>query len=151
MKRNFISVIAIIASTLCFGQSKEKIVYVFPDSVEICLDSCIGKIEESGLDFQFYLLLESDSSLYRLSIGRYTKGEANNILPWIKQSNRYAVVNNRSLPLIFDYDLNFSTKWGDKIGNFKEREGEVSRVKLLLHGITIFFNNYGKIVKVIDL
>jgi|SRR5579862_443942 len=127
--------------------SQRNIRYVFSDPVEISVDSCITKIEKSNQDFHFYLLLESDSSLYRLTIGEYTDRESKNMIKWITQTSRYAAINKRSIPLIFDYDMKFGIKSESEPGSFRNRDGEITRVKLLIHGPTIYFDRFGKLVK----
>lgn len=150
MKIKLLTTLALLAGVLCYGQSKDKIVYVFSDAVERTVDSCIRKSGGPVPGFQFYLVLEADSSLYSLTIGKYTKSEQKNILPWIKQTNRYMIVSDRSIPLIFDHDFKFGARWNDKIGEFGHRDDNIIRVNLLLHGTTIFFDHAGKIVRLVD-
>ena len=125
------------------AQKNNQIRYILPDDVEVFLDSCIKKSESKGT--QFYFLLKKDTT-YNITIGRYSKKEKKNILKWIKQSNRNVVVNEKAYPLIVDYDLKFAAI-DDNIGKFGDREGNVKRASLLLHGVTVFFTADGNIIR----
>lgn len=127
------------------AQKNNQIRYILPDQVEVLLDSCINKLKKS--ETQFYFLLKKDS-LYSITIGRYNNKEAKNILKWVKQSNRYIVINAKIYPLIFDHDLKFAAVDNNNIGEFGKREGNIKRANLILHSITIFFKSDGNIIKI---
>lgn len=124
------------------AQKNDQIKYVLPDNVETFIDSSIRAQKGSSA---FYFLLNKDS-VYSISIGSYSKKDEKNILKWVKQTNRFLIVNKKVYPLIFDYDLKFATV-DSNIGEFGKREGNIKRVSLMLHGITIFFKSDGTIIK----
>jgi len=124
------------------AQKNDQIKYVLPDNVETFIDSSIRARKASSA---FYFLLNKDS-VYSISIGSYNKKDEKNILKWVKQTNRFLIVNKKVYPLIFDYDLKFATV-DSNIGEFGKREGNIKRVSLMLHGLTIFFKSDGTIIK----
>ena len=130
---------------MSLAQHSEHINYVFPDSVEIFIDSCIRKADNR--EAKFYLLLTRDT-VYKITIAEYNTKDEKNILKWVKQSNRCAVINNRSFPIIFDYDLKFAAIDPANIGELGKREGNIKRVSLMLHGITVSFKQDGTIIKI---
>src|SRR5450631_716034 len=102
----------------CSGQTNnKKIKYIFSDSVEVKIDSIVNGMEENNKDYFFYLILRNDSSIYNITICNYLKRDLRSITKLIKLTNRYAVVNTRTIPLIFDYDLKFSSP-SDDISSF---------------------------------
>ena len=143
--RKYIAILAVVflQAMTSVAQKNNQIRYILPDDVEVFLDSCIKKSESKGT--QFYFLLKKDTT-YNITIGRYSKKEKKNILKWIKQSNRNVVVNEKAYPLIVDYDLKFAAI-DDNIGKFGDREGNVKRASLLLHGVTVFFTADGNIIR----
>jgi hypothetical protein len=56
-------------------------------------------------------------------------------------TNRYCLINQRKVPLIFDYDFKFSASDLDKIGCIGGRDENVLRTVLLLDGYSITFNS----------
>src|SRR3954471_12996322 len=76
---------------------------VFPDKVETTLDSCLSRFEAVNSKFRFYFLLEKNAECYNITIAKYTDDEGN-LLKWVKQTNRFALVNRRTIPVLFDYD-----------------------------------------------
>lgn len=150
MKRIILESVALLTSVVCFSQHPGKIKYIFPDAVETKIDSCLGSLEQADRHFHFYLLLTTDSAKYDLTISRYTEEESKNISPWVKETNRWAVINKRLIPLIFDYDMKFSTHYPDRIGSFGNRDGEVIRSRIIIEGTTISFDRYGNIVKQVN-
>lgn len=143
--RKYITILIVLFQAMTSAaQKSNQIRYILPDNVEVFLDSCIKKSESNGT--QFYFLLKKDTT-YNITIGRYSKKEKKNILKWIKQSNRYIVVNEKIYPLIFDYDLKFAAVDNNNIGEFGSREGNVKRASLMLHGVTVYFKSDGSIIK----
>lgn len=126
------------------AQRKNQIQFILPDSVEVFLNDYINKVQDGKS--QFYFLFQKDTA-FSITVGRYTKKEKKNILKWIPQSNRYVVVNTKNYPVIFDYDLKFAAVDPNNIGEFGRREGNIKRAHPLLHGITVFFNGSGDIIR----
>lgn len=143
MKKYIIVLIVLVQSTVLMAQKNNQIKYILPDAVEVLLDSCVKNIANEKVNF--YFLLKKDST-YNITIGKYSKREKKSILRWIKQSNRFVVINSKSYPLIFDYDLKFAVIDDSNIGEFGIREGNTKRVNLILHGFTIYFTADGNIV-----
>jgi hypothetical protein len=145
MKRNILLLLLVLIAITSYSQKRKPIVYIVPDKVEIMLDSCIQFY--SKRDFDFYFILEKDS-LYNITVASYQKNEAKRLIKWVKQSNRRIVINNKTYPLIFDYDFKFGVK-DDNIGVFKNRDSNIRRSRVISHGITIMFDSWGDYVKMI--
>ena len=133
-----------------------KIVYVFPDSVEVAVHEYITQKKWiRSYKPSYYLLLEKDTAdVYRLVVLHYEPSY--NPTHRANRSNRVAVINDKRLPLIFDYDELFGTVDAVNIGKFGERnEGYVKRsITIYEWPYTIYFiggynkgRNYGKIIK----
>lgn len=149
MKIKILMVAFVLGCSQALAQKDDKVVikYFFPDKVEMLIDSCIHSYKSEMLNF--YFLLAKDSA-YSITIGKYDWKERGNLLSWINQTNRYVVVNSEKYPLLFDYDLTFAGIDLNNVGTFGNREGNIKRAKLLLHGLTIIFNSEGEVVKVIN-
>lgn len=145
MQKYITILIVLFQAMTSTAQKSNQIMYILPDNVETLLDSCIKKAENSQT--QFYFLLRRDT-VYNITIGKYNKKEKKNILKWVTQSNRYIVVNKKTHPLIFDYDLKFAAVDNNNIGEFGSREGNIKRANLILHGVTIYFKSDGDIVRI---
>lgn len=123
--------------------------FIFPDKIEHTLDSCLQKLETGTNKYKFYFLIEKDVESYSVTIAKYTSKEEQNLLKWVRQTNRFAVINKRTIPLIFDYDLKLGAIDGNR-GEFGDRDDNVKRVKLLLHGPSVYFNSDGNIIKIVQ-
>lgn len=87
-----------------------------------------------------YVYLEKiNDEKFRIFVGAKSKDTI-----WANFSNRYVVVNNKKIPLVFDYDLIWSTKKTENIGSFGKRDGEILRTKIIYDGYNITFDRYGK-------
>ena len=126
------------------AQKCSQIKYVLPDNVEVVLDSCVKSVGKEKQNF--YFVLRKDTS-YNITIGMFNKSEGKNILKWIRQSNRYVVINDKTYPLIFDYDFEFGAIESNNIGDFPSREGNIKRVSLIVHGLTVYFSPNGNILR----
>lgn len=143
MRKTLMILLFLFLAIPSMAQKNNQIKYVLPDTVETFLDSCIKK-QEGGKTW-IYFLLKKDT-LYSITIGKYSTKEKKNILQWVKQTNRYILINKVSYPLIFDYDLRFGAI-DDNIGEFGSRDDNVKRVNLILHGTTIYFKSDGSVVQ----
>lgn len=78
--------------------------YIFPGEVQKLLYEKIKDIEEP-----VYLLLDkTDSKKYVVSLNKYNPKTFKGI-NWIKNTNRYAYLQGKYYPLIFEFDQLFST------------------------------------------
>jgi hypothetical protein len=144
MKQLFF-LVSILFTITCAGQSRgEKILYVFSDAVEARLDSSLSAWQKPK-DLLFFLYLREDSSIYSVAIGDHPKKAYKSLYRLVKRTNRFAVVNKRLVPLIFDYDYLFSSP-SDDISSFGHRDEQIVRSALLMHGPIIYFNARGNLL-----
>jgi hypothetical protein len=130
----------------CLAQSRsEKITYIFSDTVEITLDSVLNSLSKNTNDVLFFLYLRKDSSNFNASVVSYRKKEEKNLSRLVKQTNRFAIINQRLVPVIFDYDYLFTSPSND-IGSFGHRDNQIVRSRLLTHGPVIIFSARGNLV-----
>lgn len=123
MKKYMVISLFFLKSILGMTQDN-TIDFVFPDNVETVLDSCLNRFEAINSNYRFYFLLEKNAECYCITIAKYTGDDERNLLKWVKQTNRFAVVNKRTIPVFFDYDL----KWGaidQNRGEFNKRDDNV--------------------------
>jgi len=150
--KNKILFIIFLFSLSVYSQ-ENKIVYIFPDSVEIAVNEYITQEREEKTSY--YLVLSKDTAdIYRLLVLRYDP--LHNPTHRANLSNRVAVINDKRLPLLFDYDELFGTVDTINIGRYGERDdGYVKRSISIYHWrYQIEFiggynkgKNYGKILK----
>jgi len=155
-----ILIITFLFSLSAYAQ-ENKIVYVFPDSVEVAVYEYITQdseyfIKERGEEVCYYLVLSKDTAdVYKMLVQRYfPKSYKSN--DRVNISNRVAVINDKRLPLLFDYDELFGTVDVINMGKYGERQdGYVKRsITIRDWAYTIYFiggynkgRNYGKILK----
>lgn len=146
MYRILICSITILLSTIVNAQSnKEVIRYILFDKVEIKADSIIRNLEKSKFRLRYYCLLTRDSDTYNLSICNYQDKDVKSIPQIVFLTNRYAVINKRLIPLIFDYDLSFITPRKNN-SLFGKRDGNIIRMKITGDAPNIFFDSNGNII-----
>lgn len=146
MKNIFIVVFILYHFT---GYTQErKITYILPDSVEIRINKHI--VTRSSLDnkVDYYFLLREDTpKVYNLTIIPFEVKDKTEVSSWINATNRYALINGRLYPLLFDYDFTFSTPDPNNVGSFGHRDGNIRKLHLIAHRYTIFFKTNGSILK----
>ena len=116
--------------------AQERINYVFTDSVEKKLYNwlLIFPAEE-----QVMLMIDDDKSIgidgmYLLSYSSDTSEDDSKVY-LAKRTNRYATIGDKEIPVIFEYDYDFSTmtpksKWGE----YGKRDGTILRKRLCSRG-----------------
>ncbi|MCD2425098.1 hypothetical protein LQ567_20095 [Niabella pedocola] len=141
--KNLLVLLFFFQGTVLVAQTDDKIRYILPNSVEKYLDSSINIM--SGKEYKFYFLFKKDAH-FNITMGRYNKTEEKNVLQWVRKTNRFVLINKSIYPLIFDYDLTFAAI-DNNIGLFGDRDGNVKKVSLILHGASIYFKADGTIIK----
>ena len=149
--------ISIIGFLILFGSlpiysQVQKIIYIFPDNVEVAVNSAINvKTKEKVCH---YLVLRKDTiDTYNLIVSYYLPSDSssdNSGLSYrIENSDRMAVINDKQYPLLFDYDYRFGTKDAINIGEYGKRdEGFVLRTMIIYDAAyTIHFRSDGTILK----
>lgn len=126
---------------------KKSIKYIFSDAVEIKLDSIANSFVKAGKDIRIYLVLQKNATGYTISVCHYKKSEKNNIPKAVKITNRYAIINDRLIPVIFDYDFFFSSPSKD-ISVFKNRDDQIVRSSFLNHGPVLTINSKGNFIRI---
>lgn len=146
MNKILICSITILLSTIVNAQSnKEVIRYYLFDKVEIKVDSIIRNLEKSKFRLRYYCLLTRDSDIYNLSICNYQDKDIKNIPQIVFLTNRYAVINKRLIPIIFDYDLSFTTP-RKNYSLFGKRDGNIIRMSYTTEAPNIYFDSNGNII-----
>lgn len=145
-----LAILSLSVGVLSHAQKKNKIHFIFPDSVEITINNYIEEKQERASKEKYSCFLWHDSSsIYRLTILPYKKNEKSVIANWIRSSSRVAVINKRRFPLLLDYDFSFGTSDPENIGQYGERDGYVKKMNLIAHAFTITFDNSkGKIISI---
>jgi len=128
----------------------QEILYVFPETVEKILDQHLSKYKLNVDKERIYLTLDRNAEIYTLTISTYFMDRDDDIHRWVKGSNRMGLVNTKKFPLLFDIDFDFGAPDTKAVGNFGEREGQVKRMRVLLHGFYVKFNQNGKVLEQYD-
>ncbi|GAA4142730.1 hypothetical protein GCM10022216_23970 [Sphingobacterium kyonggiense] len=154
MRKQFLLAVLIFICFRSLGQNVDSIVYVLHfDSVETKVDQHLRALERGDGKIMFWGYLGRCNEGFKLVIcnNMYNKDSENNFLSELKSNtNRFLLIDNRKIPLIFDYDSIFSTPKISSIGGLGQREGNVLRNRFILDCFTIVFNEYGKIVQIIN-
>ncbi|RZL41302.1 MAG: hypothetical protein EOP00_25100 [Pedobacter sp.] len=132
MKSIIIIGVLVFNMSCSYSQKKDSmsILYTFPESVSMAIndgiklskisyDSCVFKLSNCENDFCVEILpLNSVNS---------------NLMKYVKLSNRFAVVQEKQVPVIFDFDMNFIKEISSTLSNTGG-------------GYVIRFDRYGKVV-----
>jgi hypothetical protein len=146
MKNIYLSAFFVLIYSFCNSQTKDEIVYILPDSVEIIINNYVKACKEKNID-NFYLILEKKEMNYEITIASYNESEKNNISKYVLKSKRKAIICNELIPIVFDYDFKFGTTTPFKeLGAIGSREGYYKRQALIRHSPSILFDEYGKIL-----
>lgn len=118
-----------------------KILYVFPDDVEVALDQHIESLPNKE-DLQFVLTLcKNVDGTYEIYVNSHSTDDG--IVYWERVTNRYAVINDKVYPLLFDYDYDFGAPKPSDIGTYGRREGQVQRIITCNDGFHLTFSRTG--------
>lgn len=140
-----ISVILAFFALSGFAQSTpdNKIVYVFPDDVEVAIDQYIESFPNKR-DLQFILTLYGNGDgTYEIYVNSCSMDNKNITPYWQQVTNRYAVINKGLYPLLFDYDYDFGAPKPSEIGTCGQREGQVLRIASCNEGFHLAFSKLG--------
>jgi len=130
-----------ISNMNIYSQEEDSIIYIFPDKVEQRLFEQIKKVDSiNNIYFEFYLQT-IDENRFRLTYS-YSKKKSNNY--WVKNTNRFILINKKKYPLILDYDTIFSTYKPNKIGEYGHRDGTIMKHLIIYEGYNITFNKNGE-------
>jgi len=147
--KNKILFITFLFSLSVYSQ-ENKIVYIFPDSVEIAVNEYIT--QERKEKTSYYLVLSKDTAnVYKLMVSSYDPSYDSTHRANV--SNRVAVINDKHLPLLFDYDERFGTLDAINIGRHGERDDGYVKRSITIYDwhYTIYFigdfKDYGTILK----
>lgn len=140
----FVFCLFLFTITLIKAQEKDSILYIIPDSVEVRIYEETKKIDLSKFNLYFFLS-KIDKNIYRINYSSFPN-DSKSKNPWIDNTNRFLIVNNRKFPLIFDYDSSFSTQTNTMLGSFGEREGNIQRSYIIFEGYSITFKRDGTII-----
>lgn len=132
----------LILSGFAHPVNEERILYVFPDDVETAIDRYMESLSDSEeLRFVLTLYKKTDGT-YEIFVNSHDADNGGSLY-WERVTNRYAVINNRECPLLFDYDYDFGTSRPSEIGTSGERAGQVPRVISVNDGFHLTFSKQG--------
>ncbi len=140
-----ISVILAFFALSGFAQSApdNKILYVFPDDVEVAIDQYIESFPNKK-DLQFILTLyKNEDGTYEIYVNSCSIDNKNITPYWQQVTNRYAVINKGLYPLLFDYDYDFGAPKPSEIGTCGQREGQILRIASCNDGFHLTFSKSG--------
>jgi len=134
----FINLFLLISIVSCKAQQKGDVTYLLPDDVEVELNTHLSK--SSGFNYMVLFDSEDYYELFVINDNEYAERPYGS---FITATNRNILVNDKSYPLLLDYDFNFSTTDTVNIGEFGKRDGMVKKVQPIFHGYSIKFTNKG--------
>lgn len=151
MKKSILILIVIatisLLNTNVFAQRKGKIIYVFPDEVEIKLYNYIEKINAKRDSEIVLTLCKSESNYYEVYVNCNKITDVSLIdaadIKWAEFTNRYVVINDDEYPLLLDSDYAFSTKRPSEIGKYGGRDCQVLRTMPVNDGYRVKFTKEG--------
>jgi len=128
----------ILSSIIIFNCTfaQDKILYFVPDAVELKLEGLLEK--KKGEKLSVFLMKDKDD--YALYLSFVKKDEEYNDY-WVDRTNRYIVIGEKEYPLIFDYDLTFSTPNPKSAGSLGNREGNILKIAIIYEGYYVKFNS----------
>lgn len=146
MKKVMICIIVMFLSTIVNAQDNNGVIrYILFDKVEVKVDSIIRNLEKSKFRLHYYCLLTRDFDKYNLAICNYQDKDIKSVPQIVFLTNRYLVINKRLIPIIFDYDLSFTTPRKDN-SLFGKRDGNIIRVSFTTEAPNIYFDSNGNII-----
>jgi hypothetical protein len=138
--------IGIFISMISLGQNTIK--YVFPPLVEDTLVNYLSQVLAES-DNTWLYLSKDKTDIYCISVIKSDKGMGKGTLKvdeWVRKSNRVAIVGEKYYKVLLDYDFSFASA-NDSVGEYKQREGVYSKIRLINEGFSIYFDIYGTLVK----
>lgn len=138
MKKTICILITLIAFSCA---SQKRISYIFPSKVEGKIGNYLEQYLKGKPEAQFYLTLDKvELNLYLVHINEVSS-KSNEITSGIlKKGNRYAMINNKRIPVINSTDLNF-------INLGKSPRGGIIRRAIINRNYGFYFNYDGDIIK----
>lgn len=135
----------------CVAQKTDSIIYVLHfDSVETVIDKHVRSLEKENTNISFWGYLGRCEEGFKLTICNSpieSKSEGSYLRQLRRNTNRFLLVDDRKIPLLFDYDSIFSTPKVTSVGTLGKREGNVLRSQIILDCFTIIFDDYGKVFR----
>ncbi len=131
--------VVIVGFTTPPVNNENRILYVFPDEVEVALNDYIKNLKKINKDFQFNLILykEADGN-YRVFVSYYEPSKRSLtysvLVDWPECSDRRVIINDEEYPLVFDHDYDFGTPDPLNISEFGKRDETILRVMLICDG-----------------
>lgn len=123
----FLFVLALFKAT-----AQEKLYYVFSDSVEMALYQsiqCMDSDKEICLYITTSSKVDNNISMYLLEL----KDDNCDLAIFARQTNRYAIICSKDIPIVFDIDFRWGTTTSkDYLGNCGNREGLYKRSILII-------------------
>lgn len=149
MRSVFLIFVCLSVGLISFGQSTIK--YVLPSTVEDSIVNYIALSFSKDDEIWLYLSKEECDIFCVTVVKRELKSNGNllGVNDWVQKTNRVAAVGERFCKILFDYDFSFGAV-GDEIGKFGEREGRVKKLRLMTHGVSIYFDSYGNLINMLD-
>lgn len=154
MRKQFLLAFLIFICFRSVAQNTDSIVYVLHfDSVETKIDQHLSALEKRDVEIMFWGYLGRCDAGFKLVICNTISdndSEDSFLHQLRKNTNRFLLIDKRKIPLILDYDSVFSTPKITSIGSLGQRDGNVLRNRFILDCFTIVFDEYGKIIQIIN-
>jgi hypothetical protein len=131
-------------TTASISQTQDSIIYILPDSVEIIINEHILSWRDKSKEF--YCVMSKKEELYEVSVCPYSKESF-----LISNTNRFVIVNNRKIPVFFDYDIAFWVEPNDlkSLGVFGSRfDGFTKGRYMMFHCFIIKFSRNGRKISI---
>ncbi len=152
MKRIILLAVVLLIFSRSKAQRNDSIIYVLHfDSVETTIDKHLNTLEKKNQQTSSWSYLGRVDSLFTLTVCNSCLGDdskAGFLSRLVKNTNRYLLIDKRTLPLILDYDTIFTTPKLTNIGSLGNRDGNVLRSRIILDCFTIVFDSNGKIIRI---
>jgi len=144
--RNCVLIFISIICSLPIYSQEHKIIYIFPDNVEVAVNKFINK--ETREKTCHYLVIVKDTvDTYKLIVPSYRPSDRSHLSYYVESTNRMAIINDKQYPLLFDYDYRFGTRDTVNVGRYGERDGFILRTMPIYDAYTIHFRTDGTIIK----
>ena len=125
---------------MCSYSQKPKILYYLPDSVEVRINDYILSQKEHK---NYYCVLEHlNQDTSQVFVCGYFSKQKKGIETWVLKTNRFIVVGDKKLPLIFSYDYMYSPLNLAKVGDYGSRSKKITRQIPIIHSYRVKFTKY---------
>ncbi|WP_346319393.1 hypothetical protein [Chitinophaga sp. YIM B06452] len=147
MQKMTASFVLLVVLQLSVQAQNRRMVLSVPDSVGMKVQEHIIGILTTTDKKDFYCLLEADTGqTFRLTVFAFDPDCPPN--PWVDLAHGVLLVNDRQIPLLFDYDFWFGTFLKEPPSDYGRQEQPIFKVLSLTDSYIIYFKKEGNILGV---